>query len=65
VTAEEIRNLGEAELRLREREMREQLFRLRFQMQMGQMDGVKKYRALRKDLARLLTVERERASAQQ
>jgi ribosomal protein L29 len=34
-------------------------------MQMGQMDGVKKYRALRKDLARLLTVERERASAQQ
>jgi large subunit ribosomal protein L29 len=65
VTAEEIRNLGEAELRLREREMREQLFRLRFQMQMGQMDGVKKYRALRKDLARLLTVERERVSAQQ
>lgn len=65
MTAEEIRNLGEAELRLREREMREQLFRLRFQMQMGQMDGVKKYRALRKDLARLLTVERERASAQQ
>lgn len=65
MTAEEIRNLGEAELRLREREMREQLFRLRFQMQMGQMDGVKKYRALRKDLARLLTVERERVSAQQ
>ena len=65
MTAEEIRNLGAAELRLREREMREQLFRLRFQMQMGQMDGVKKYRALRNDLARLLTVERERASAQQ
>ena len=65
MTAEEIRNLDAAELRLREREMREQLFRLRFQMQMGQMDGVKKYRALRKDLARLLTVERERASAQQ
>jgi large subunit ribosomal protein L29 len=65
VTAEEIRNLDAAELRLKEREMREQLFRLRFQMQMGQMDGVKKYRALRKDLARLLTVEQERASAQQ
>jgi large subunit ribosomal protein L29 len=65
VTAEEIRNLDAAELRLREREMREQLFRLRFQMQMGQTDGIKKYRALRKDLARLLTVERERASAQQ
>jgi large subunit ribosomal protein L29 len=65
VTAEEIRNLDAAELRFKEREMREQLFRLRFQMQMGQMDGVKKYRALRKDLARLLTVEQERASAQQ
>jgi len=63
VTAEEIRNLDEAELDLKEREAREQLFRLRFQMTMGQTDGVKKYRVLRKDLARLLSVRRERVGA--
>ena len=38
----------------------EQMFRLRFQMSMGQMDGVKKFRALRKERARMLTVLRER-----
>ena len=65
MTAEEIRNLDATELGLKERETREQLFRLRFQMQMGQTDGIKKYRMLRKDLARLLTVERERTRAQQ
>ena len=63
MTAEEIRNLDEAELDLKEREAREQLFRLRFQMTMGQTDGVKKYRVLRKDLARLLSVRRERVGA--
>jgi len=32
------------------------LFRFRFQMGMGQMEGLKKYRALKKDRARMLTV---------
>jgi large subunit ribosomal protein L29 len=63
VTGEEIRNLDPAELDLKQREAREQLFRLRFQMTMGQTDGIKKYRVLRKDLARILTVQRERAKA--
>jgi large subunit ribosomal protein L29 len=63
VTGEEIRNLDTAELALKQREAREQLFRLRFQMTMGQTDGIKKYRALRKDLARILTVQRERTKA--
>ena len=36
------------------------MFRLKFQMTMGQTDGVKKYRLLRKDKARMLTVQRER-----
>jgi len=61
VTGEEIRDLDPSELDLKQREAREQLFRLRFQMTMGQTDGIKKYRALRKDLARILTVQRERA----
>ena len=43
--------------------MDEQLFRLRFQMGMGQTDGLKKYREVRKDKARLLTVKRERELA--
>jgi large subunit ribosomal protein L29 len=36
----------------------EQLFRLRFQMGMGQLEGLKKYRALKKNRARMLTVLR-------
>jgi large subunit ribosomal protein L29 len=36
----------------------EQLFRLRFQMGMGQSEGLNKYRALKKDRARMLTVLR-------
>jgi large subunit ribosomal protein L29 len=43
--------------------MEEQLFRLRFQMSMGQMDGLKKVRAMRKDRARMLTILREREIA--
>lgn len=61
--AEEIRELDLEELAAKENEMREQMFRLRFQLGMGQTDGLKKYRALRKDLARLLTVLQEKAVA--
>lgn len=61
--AEEIRELDLEELAAKENEMREQMFRLRFQLGMGQTDGLKKYRALRKDLARLLTVRQEKAIA--
>lgn len=62
--ANELRQLAPAEIELKEKEMREQIFRLRFQLAMGQTDGLKKYRAVRKDLARLLTVRRENESAQ-
>lgn len=61
--AEEIRELDLEELAAKENEMREQMFRLRFQLGMGQTDGLKKYRTLRKDLARLLTVRQEKALA--
>ena len=63
--AEQIRDLDLAELAAQERETREQLFRLRFQISMGQADGVKKYRALKKDLARILTVRGERKPSEQ
>lgn len=58
--AEKFRELDESELRAQEKDIGEQIFRLRFQLGMGQMDGLKKYRQLRKDRARILTVLRER-----
>jgi large subunit ribosomal protein L29 len=57
--AEELRQLSADEMRAREQGMREQLFRLRFQLSAGQAESVKKIRQVRKDLARLLTVRRE------
>ncbi len=57
---EKIRNLSDDELGLEERKTGEQLFRLRFQMKLGQTEGVKKLRELRKDIARIKTVSRER-----
>jgi len=53
--ATKMSSLDTAELATKSQEAEEQLFRLRFQMGMGQFDGLKKYRALRKDRARMLT----------
>lgn len=58
--AEKARALGPDELTKQLREGAEQMFRLRFQLGMGMTDGVKKVRELRKERARLLTVQRER-----
>ncbi len=63
--ADKARALDETELQKALRDGREQMFRLRFQMSMGQMDGVKKARALRKERARMLTVLRERELSKQ
>jgi large subunit ribosomal protein L29 len=57
---EKIHNLNDAELAQQGRQAAEQLFRLRFQMRMGQNDGVQKLRGLRKDIARIQTVMRQR-----
>jgi large subunit ribosomal protein L29 len=57
---EKIRSLSDAELLHQERTASEQLFRLRFQVSLGQNDGVKKLRELRKEIARIKTVARER-----
>jgi large subunit ribosomal protein L29 len=60
----EFRDLGADELRQREREMDDQLFRLRIQKSMGQTEAGYKAKVIRKDLARLKTVLREKAHAQ-
>ena len=55
-----IRSLSDDELLHQEKTSAEQLFRLRFQVSMGQNDGVKKLRQLRKEIAQIKTVSRER-----
>ncbi len=64
--AHEVRDIDDKELQLKLREIEEQLFRLQFQMSMGQMDGLKKVRAMKKDRARIYTIlhERELAAAE-
>lgn len=57
---EKIRNLGPDEMLHQQREAADQLFRLKFQLKMGQTTGIKKMRELRKDLARIKTIARER-----
>ena len=61
--ADRARGLDTAELNKQLHDGSEQMFRLRFQMSMGQMDGLKKVRSLRKERARMLTVLREREAA--
>ena len=55
-----IRSLSDQELQHQEKTTAEQLFRLRFQVSLGQNDGVKKLRQLRKEIAQIKTVARER-----
>ena len=59
--SDKVRGLSEAELREEARKAQEQIFRIRFQMKLGQTEGVKRLRELRKDIARFKTIERERA----
>lgn len=61
--ASKIRELDANEITVQIKEQQEQAFRLRLQLGMGQADGLKKYRLLRKDRARMLTIERERELA--
>jgi large subunit ribosomal protein L29 len=58
--ADTARGLDKAEIEKQLKDATEQIFRLRFQMSMGQPEGVKKVRSLKKDRARMLTVLRER-----
>lgn len=57
---EKFRNLTDAELQHQQRELNDQLFRLKFQLKMGQSESLNKIRGLRRDVARILTVIREK-----
>lgn len=60
---EEVRNWSDDELRNRLEQLRRELFNLRIQWVMGQLKDVNRIRALRKDIARVLTIMRERELA--
>jgi large subunit ribosomal protein L29 len=57
---EKLRNLTDAELEHQQRELNDQLFRLKFQLKMGQTESLNKIRGLRKDVARIHTIMREK-----
>ena len=59
----EVRDLGVDELRQREKDLDDQRFRLRIQKSMGQLEAAHKLRSLRRDLARVKTVLREKETA--
>src|SRR5882757_5575263 len=57
---EKLRSLTDAELLHQQQELNDQLFRLKFQLKMGQTESLTKIRGLRKDVARIHTVMREK-----
>jgi large subunit ribosomal protein L29 len=60
VKPQQVRDMSEDELRGKEKELREQLFKLRFQKSIGQLDNALKIRETRRDIARVKTVLRQR-----
>jgi large subunit ribosomal protein L29 len=56
---EKFREMNTNELEIQQRELAEQIFRLRFQLSTGQAEGLKKLREARRDLARVKTLLRE------
>jgi len=57
---DKVREMSDDELRTKERELQEQLFRLRFQKSLGQLDNALKIRETRRDIARVKTVLRQK-----
>ena len=60
--AEEVKALSVEELQHKEGELREELFNLKFQHATGKLENTSRLRQLRKDIARVLTVAKEKSS---
>ena len=58
--AQELRETGDEELLVALREAKEELFNLRFQVATGQLDNNRRLQVVRRDIARIYTVMRER-----
>jgi large subunit ribosomal protein L29 len=61
--AAELRDLSDEEMRGKMRELQEELFNLRFQLATGQIENVGRIRTVRRDIARLKTIQRQRELA--
>jgi large subunit ribosomal protein L29 len=62
--ARELRELGQAELAAKEKELREELFNLKFQLGIGQLENTSRIKAVKRDIARVATVLRELKGSQ-
>jgi large subunit ribosomal protein L29 len=58
-----MRELSEGELQTKEKELQEQLMRLRFQKAIGQLDNALKVRETRREIARVKTIRKEKTAA--
>ncbi len=58
--AKEIRQMSDKELNEKLMELKNELFNLRFQLATGQLDNPMRIKAVRKDIARIKTIMRER-----
>jgi len=63
MNVDKIRNLTDVELSHQQRELADQLFKMKFQLKMGQTESLKKIRELKKDIARVNTVMRQKQLA--
>ncbi|MGC2108835.1 MAG: 50S ribosomal protein L29 [Candidatus Korobacteraceae bacterium] len=63
MNVDKIRNLTDIELGHQQRELSDQLFKMKFQLKMGQTESLKKIRELKKDIARVKTVMRQKQLA--
>jgi len=61
--AAELREMGADELGAKERDLNDQLFRMRIQKSMGQLEAPEKMKTVRRDLARVKTVLRQKRTA--
>ncbi|HIQ80769.1 MAG TPA: 50S ribosomal protein L29 [Candidatus Scatavimonas merdigallinarum] len=58
--ASELRELSESELQLKLKDLKEELFQLRFQLAINQLDNPMRISAVKKDIARIKTILRQR-----
>ena len=63
MNVDKIRNLTDIELAHQQRDLSDQLFKMKFQLKMGQTESLKKIRELKKDIARIQTVLRQKELA--
>jgi len=63
VKAQELKEMSEAELRQKEKDITAELFNLRFQHATGQLENTQRLPKVRKDLARVKTVLRQKTLA--